>query len=66
MSLRCGLRLAECCLFCLYTGSDWRSVVSFAYIQASIGGIGSMFAMYNLWLADFDDVCYVQPLIGRV
>ncbi|KAG5581203.1 hypothetical protein H5410_051830 [Solanum commersonii] len=46
--------------------SDWRSVASFTYVQAPIGGIQLMFSMYNLQLAKFDDVCYVQPLIGGV
>ena len=46
--------------------SDWRSVASFAYMHASIGGIRSMFAMYSLRLVDLEDVCYTQPPIGEV
>ncbi|KAG5584332.1 hypothetical protein H5410_044766 [Solanum commersonii] len=51
-SLRCGLQLAEFdrCLLC--TTSGWQNL--------------TMFAIYNLQVAESDDVCYVQPPGGGV
>ncbi|KAG5619823.1 hypothetical protein H5410_005041 [Solanum commersonii] len=46
------LRLVEFDRCLLFTASDWWSF--------------TMFAMYNLRVAEFDDVCYVQPPVGGV
>ena len=45
---------------------DWRSFASFSYVEAPISGVRLTFDTYFLRLAEFGEVCYVQPPLGGV
>uniref|UniRef100_M1DYX0 Uncharacterized protein n=1 Tax=Solanum tuberosum TaxID=4113 RepID=M1DYX0_SOLTU len=44
----------------------WSEAKSGEFYQAPIGGVRSIFDMYSLRSAEFDDVCYVRPPVGGV
>ncbi|KAG5587964.1 hypothetical protein H5410_048398 [Solanum commersonii] len=50
---------------CVLAPDQW-SFSDVTTMWSPIGGVRSMFAMYNLRVAKFDDVCYIQPPGGGV